>query len=345
MTRRNDSPNSIVIIMPNWVGDVVMATPLIEAIHESYPQVKIDFILKPHLLGLMNDAPWYSQAITLAKDKSFWALKSEIAAKRYDWGISLPNTIRPAALMLLGKVKRRIGYARNGRSPMLTDRLPFPYFSRKKMTPFRMVDFYGKIGELLGAPNPVRPVKLYVRDEVVEKANQIFEQNGITDAKPVIGINPGAKYGSSKLWPAEHFAETADRLAKQTGHQIAILAGPGEDELAVQIRDQMKGDAVALPSEDVDLETLKAVVKRLDLMVTNDTGPRQIAAAFDVPNVAIFGPTHTTWGNTGFEQSRELFIEVDCGPCMERTCPLAHHKCMTDLKPDRVVAAAMELMA
>ena len=336
-----DTPSRILFVMPTWVGDAVLATPLIEAVHEHRPEARKDVLIKPYLRGLLDDAPWRGRLLEWPGKGGFGGLRSVVAEERYDWGILLPNSFRPAFLLWAARVRRRVGYARNGRGPLLTDRLPFPSSSKR---PFRMVDFYGALGDTLGVSNTRRPMRLYVRDEIREKADRLLHERGFDGARPLIGVNPGAKYGSSKLWPARHFAETADAVCKDSGGSVVILAGPGEDTLAGEIMSLMRCDAITLPSSAVDLEMLKGVVSRLDLLISNDTGPRHIAAAFGVPSVTVFGPTHTTWGDSGFERSVDIAIKVDCGPCMERTCPLGHHRCMVDLEPDRVIAAGRSLL-
>ncbi len=329
--------------MPTWVGDAVLATPLIEAIHDRHPHAVKDFLIKPSLRGLLDDAPWLGRVHEWSDAGGFWPLRAELASARYDWAILLPNSLRPALLTWLARARRRVGYARNGRSPLLTDRLPFPD-TRGRTVPFRMVEFYGAIGATLGVEGCHRPLKLHVGEQVAARAARLFETHGVTGDTPLIGVNPGAKYGSSKLWPARHFAEAADALIERTGGRIVVLAGPGEDELAGDIRCRMTGDAVVLPSSDVDLGVLKGVLRRLDLLISNDTGPRHMAAAVGVPTVTIFGPTHTVWGDSGFEPCVDLALEVDCGPCMQRTCPQGHHKCMVELTPSVVVDAAQTLL-
>ncbi len=338
------TPSRILFVMPTWVGDAALATPLIEAIHERHPQARKDFLLKPYLRGLLDDAPWLGKVHEWPRKRGlagFRSLRGELARDGYDWAILLPNSFRPALLAWASGARRRVGYARNGRSPLLTDRLAFP---DRKRRPFRMVDFYGAIGTALGVDGWDRPLRLYVGEEVAARADRLFDTYGLTGVAPLIGVNPGAKYGSSKLWPAQHFAETADAMLERAGGRIVVLAGPGEDELANDIRQRMDGEAVVLPSSEVDLCLLKGVLRKLDLLISNDTGPRHMAAAVGVPTVSIFGPTHTVWGDTGYERSVNLAIKVDCGPCMQRTCPQGHHKCMVELKPSAVINAARALL-
>ena len=329
----------VLVVMPTWVGDAVMATPLLEAMHRAWPGVAIDLLIKRPLRGLLNGAPWPGSVIEWNKSDGLWGLSRRLRAERYDCGVLLPNSFRPALLLWLAGVRRRAGYVRNGRGLLLSDRLPFP-----KQRPFRMVDFYGAIGQRLGAGDTGGPMRLYVEADAQAKADRLFEAAGLGRGQLVIGLNPGAKYGSSKLWPASHFAQVGDALAERCGARVLILAGPGEDELARDIISQMRRPAVTFPSQEVDLATLKAVIARLDLVVSNDTGPRHIAAALGVATVTIFGPTHRTWGDSGFARSAELSLDVECGPCMQRTCPLGHHKCMRDLPPADVIAAAQRLL-
>lgn len=322
--------------MPRWVGDAVMATPLIEALHEAWPAATIDLLLKRYLSGLFNDAPWANREIIINDGKSFWQLRSLLARERYDLGVLLPNSLRPALLLAAARVRRRVGYRRNGRGPLLSPGLPFP-----RERPFRMVDFYGALGERLHVGNTNRPLKLHASPETRQAAADLLKRHGLDCEAPLLGLNPGAKYGSSKLWPAAHFAAAADGIAARHPVQMVILAGPGEDELAAEIASRARTKLVVLPSAEVNLSMLKNVLTHLNMLITNDTGPRHMAVALGVPVVTVYGPTHAAWGQTDFSHGEDLFIEVDCGPCMERKCPLGHHRCMTDLEPSRVVDAAV----
>jgi len=330
----------ILIVLPRWVGDAVMATPLIEALHRAWPAATIDLLLKRYLTGLLAGAPWLGREIIVDDGASFWSLRRALAKPRYDLGVLLPNSFRPALLLAAARVKRRIGYRRNGRAFLLTDGLPFP-----RQRPFRMIDFYGAIGDRLGVLGARGPLILHASTDQRVAAADLLTSHGLDLARPIVGLNPGAKYGSSKLWPAAHFAVAADALADRTAAQIALLAGPGEDGLAADIASHMTAPAIALPSGEVDLVMLKAVLTHLALLISNDTGPRHMAAALGVPTVTIYGPTHAKWGENEHSAGIDVSIPVDCGPCMQRTCPLGHHRCMTYLSPAMVVDAALKVLA
>jgi heptosyltransferase-2 len=334
------TPEKILFVMPRWVGDAVMATPLIEAVHRAWPSAEKHLLIKRYLRGLLRDAPWSDREIVIEPGDSFWSLRRQLARERYDVGFLLPNSLRPALLLRAARVRRRVGYRRNGRAPLLTDGLPFP-----KERPFRMVDFYGRLGTRLGLEVAGDAPRLYVAEGDRLAAATLLARHGVAPGARLVGVNPGAKYGSSKLWPTEHFATAADDVARRTGASIVLLAGPGEDDLAADIAGRMTGPATALPSAEVDLVMLKAVLGHLDLLISNDTGPRHIAAAVGVPTVTVFGPTHAVWGENEHPTGVDLSIGVDCGPCMQRTCPEGHHRCMTDLAPERVVGVTVNLLA
>jgi heptosyltransferase-2 len=160
---------------------------------------------------------------------------------------------------------------------------------------------------------------------------------------PLILLNPGAQYGSAKCWPAEYFVTLADRLVEELGATILISGAPRERRIIEAIGRSMRHAPVDLLSKGSTLGTLKEIVRRCDLMITNDTGPRHIAAAFDVPVVTLFGPTHPEWTEINFAKERKLAVKVFCGPCQKKTCPL-DHRCMIRLTPPMVYDAALQLL-
>jgi heptosyltransferase-2 len=161
----------------------------------------------------------------------------------------------------------------------------------------------------------------------------------------VVGLNPGAAFGAAKHWPADSFAQLARQLAQRLGCGVLTLCGPGERDMARRIAEDSRSPHVfSLADTALSLGLTKAVVRRLDLLVTTDSGPRHFAAAFGRPVVSLFGPTHIEWTETYFEKAVHLQKKVPCGPCQQRTCPL-DHRCMRDLSPAEVFAAADHVLA
>jgi heptosyltransferase II len=151
-------------------------------------------------------------------------------------------------------------------------------------------------------------------------------------------------FGAAKHWPVAHFAELARALSQRAGCGVLVLCGPAERETARRIAaDSRSPHAFSLSDNPLSLGLTKAVVRRADLLVTTDSGPRHFAAAFGRPVVSLFGPTHVEWTETYFEKEVRLQKRVPCGPCQRRVCPL-DHRCMRDLTPAEVFAAALDLL-
>jgi heptosyltransferase-2 len=178
-----------------------------------------------------------------------------------------------------------------------------------------------------------------------ELAEAVWRRNGFANESEVITLNPGAAFGSSKLWPASSFADLARRFIDERGSEILILCGPAERELARQIvRLTNRRRVFSLADEQVSLGLTKACIRRCNLLVSTDSGPRHFAAAFNRPVVALFGPTFINWTNTFFPLESRLQVRVPCGPCQQRQCHL-DHRCMRELTPDVVYRASVSLLS
>jgi heptosyltransferase-2 len=167
---------------------------------------------------------------------------------------------------------------------------------------------------------------------------------GHDPAKPTAVFVPGAKYGSSKCWPARHFAQLAEMMLDERPWNVIVVCGPGEEEIGRQIEELTPSGVVSLWKEPLGLGRLKALVAESDLMVTNDTGPRHFAAAFDVPVVTLFGATPQDLTRTCHVKEIALQrTDLDCVPCRQRTCP-GEHECMVGLLPEEAFSAVTRLM-
>ena len=165
------------------------------------------------------------------------------------------------------------------------------------------------------------------------------------DRRPIVCLNTGGAFGPAKSWPTGHFAMLARRLVEDADACVLVVCGPGERDSARDIVSKANhARVVSLADEPMSLGLTKACVKRSDLMITTDSGPRHFAAAFGVPVVSLFGPTHIAWTRTYHPLAIHLRQPVPCGPCQQGSCPLGHHKCMVDLSPDAVFQAARKLL-
>ncbi len=269
-----------------------------------------------------------------------------------DVAVLLPNSFRAALAARLGGCARRIGYARFGRSFLLSDALQPIRDTDGRLKPSPVLDAYNLLAERAGCPAPTRRMELYTTDADEAAAQRVWDLAGLSDHSEVVCLNPGAAFGSAKFWPTAHFAALARDLVARRGCGVLVLCGPGERAISREIVCLARQPAVhsltdyTLPDADgppLSLGLSKALVRRCDLLVTTDSGPRHFAAAFDRPVVTLFGPTHIAWTETYHPLALHLQKEVECGPCQQRVCPLGHHRCMRELTPAEVLASIERL--
>ncbi len=212
-----------------------------------------------------------------------------------------------------------------------------------------LVEYYADLAEAIGCDRPGDRLELFTTPNCDDAVRDRLTSLGVADRHPLVVISPGARYGAAKCWSPERFAGVADRLIESENAAVLVTCGPGEEPIARHIasavRSGRRGRMFVLDSPRLTLGELKSLIRRCDLLLGNDAGPRHLAKAFDVPVVTVFGPTHPVWTATGYGQERIVRIDVDCSPCQQRTCPLGHVRCMTGVTVAAVVEAATELLA
>lgn len=340
--------NRIALFLPNWVGDVVMATPAIRAVRGAYPAAELLAVCKPYVADVVAGAPWFRDVIRFDKSgpsgQRFWAVARRLRAERIDAALLFPNSFRAALLARLGGCGRVIGFRRYGRGFLLSSpKLDAPT-ERGRFVPSPVIDDYNRLAVALGTADPGHRMELFTTPGNEAAADAVWHRFGLGRYSRVVLLNPGAAFGAAKFWPGDSFAALARMLVQRTGAGVLVLCGPAERDLARRIAATSRSPHVfSLADSDLSLGLTKAVVRRADLLVTTDSGPRHFAAAFDRPVVTLFGPTHLEWTETYFPKAANLRVKVPCGPCQRRVCPL-DHRCMTGLTPDAVFAAATGLL-
>jgi heptosyltransferase-2 len=326
-----------------------MATPALRAFREHFVGAEIIAVLKPYVADVLAGCPWIDRQIHVDRrlfgHGSWFDVARRLREEKIDVAALFPNSFRHALIAWWGHCKRRVGFIRYGRSFLLTHRLEPNLDDRGRPVPSPIIDDYNRIAELAGCPQPSRRMELFTTLADEDAADAVWRQNRFEAASEVVCLNPGAAFGSAKHWPARHFAELARMLVDQRGGRVLVLCGPGERDLAREIVRLSERDGVAsLADRSISLGLTKACVRRADLLVTTDSGPRHFAAAFDRQVVTLFGPTHIAWTETYHRRAVHLQKSVPCGPCQRRTCPL-DHRCMDDLRPVDVFEAATRLLS
>ena len=328
--------------LPNWVGDVVMATPALAALHGAHPGAEIVVEGRPFLAGLVRGLP--GVAAFLPEVRGTRARASRLRAERFDWAVLLPDSVRSALGPFLARVPVRAGYARDPlRRALLTHALAPPREAGRRV-PISMVERYLRIARALGCADADPRTTLVVDAAAREAVQKRLAEAGLGPRERLLVVTPGASFGSSKLWPPGHFAGACDLVARRHGVAVVLAPGPGEEALADAIARGMQERAVVLAAPPTSLAELVALIAGAALQLGNDTGPRHIAVALGVPAIVLIGPTDPRHTAHQLERQRVLREAVACSPCGLKACPI-DQRCMTRIEPERVAAAAAELLA
>jgi heptosyltransferase-2 len=361
---------AVLVILPTWVGDFVMSTPTLRAIRERFAAARITFLMESNLRELVRGGDWMDECLEwpvarqrLPWSRAFRRLVRELRGRRFDWAILLPNSFRAAWVAFRSGARRRIGFDRDGRGWLLTDRVPVPNRRRNRQVtgndtfggipfrgkgpffPMRLVNYYAGLAEAVGCRRPDDRLELFTTPDCDAAVEQRLAASGLAGHHPLVVLSPGAKFGAAKCWLPERFAAVADRLIEDDGAEVVVTCGPGEEPIAESIGRLMQRRGHVWSRPRLTLGELKSLIRCCDLLVCNDAGPRHFAKAFGVGVVTIFGPTHPEWTATAYAQERIVRVDVDCGPCQQRVCPLGHLQCMKGVTVEAVVHATREMLS
>jgi heptosyltransferase II len=340
----------IAVFCPNLIGDTVMATPTIRAIRQGFPSAKIAGVIKPQVAPTLDGTSWFDELIGFdprsgAREQRSIAVVRRLHRGRFDLAVLLPNSFRSALIAWLADIPRRIGYVHHGRGILLTDRLDFARDPSNGRIPTPILESYLRLAHHLGCPVASLRTELATTTEAEEAADTAWSALGLTAGRPVVCLNTGGAFGPAKNWPSPHFARLARQLVQQTEVAILVLCGPSERESAreiVALADHPS--VVSLADLPLGIGLTKACVRRSALLITTDSGPRHFAAAFKIPAITLFGPTHIAWTRTYNSQAWHVFHPVPCGPCQRPVCPEGHHRCMRELTPESVLKVALQTL-
>jgi heptosyltransferase-2 len=349
--------DKILVRMPNWIGDVVMATPLVRTLRESQPRAHLALLVLPsgaqvlEGLGGVDETIVYRRKDEHAGFGGMLRIAKELRRREFDLAVSCPNSFSQALLLRLAGIPRRLGWSYGGRGFLLTDRL-VPQMRGHRRVPRPMPQYYLDLARHLGCEVLSARARLATTPAGEEEASKFLAERGVDAGAPLVGFNVGAAFGPSKLWTSRGFAGVAAGLRASRGLRPVVLCGPGEEKLGREIEDAVSmtsggGDVVRMSDRVLTINGLKALVKRLALLVTTDTGPRHFAVAFDVPYVCVMGSTDPMMTDQPEARGEVVRREplLDCMPCHEKVCPLVHHKCLEDVTPSQVLAAVDRVMA
>lgn len=336
-----DEVRVIAIRLTNWVGDCVMNTPFLARVRDRFPHARVVVLGRRNVAGLFRHHPHVDELweIDDRTRRGFTQAAGRLRGLAADLGFALPNSLKAAGLLALGRVRHRVGYDRDGRRWLLTH----PIRLRPEDLAVHEVRYYLRLLHPWEreAREP-EPLLLRVGGDERTAFDDWLESRAIDRARPLIGVNPAAFYGTAKRWLPERYAEAARILAEERDATVVVTGLPAERDVAGAVC-AAGGERFHNAAGEMSLRELMAFLDRCALYLTNDSGAMHIAAALRRPTVAIFGSTD--WVTTAplGAHTRIVRVETPCAPCLLRDCPI-DHRCMTGVTVPMVVEAARNLL-
>ncbi|MCH9631941.1 MAG: ADP-heptose--LPS heptosyltransferase 2 [Chlamydiae bacterium] len=317
------SPKNIVVRMPNWLGDAVMASPVLQLLKQKFPDARLTLYGTKASLALFEHDPFVDHFLTLDKNKSGQLKIQELKDCKFDYGVLLTNSFSSAWLFFRAKIPTRLGFSKDMRGLFLTHSLPYP----KDKSKMHHIELYQELLKRVGINKGSNP-KLYLSDAEKMWATNFLSEHHIEPGSILIGVNPSAAFGSSKCWLEERFRELSIELLKHSSTHLLFFGDPSAKEKNERICSGLK-NSTNLAGE-TSIRQLMALTQKCDLFLTNDSGPMHIACALDTPVVALFGSTSPE--ATGpYGRGVYLRKKVSCSPCYKRECPI-DFRCMKAIK-------------
>lgn len=326
-----------------------MSLPALQAIRERYPNAYIAVMARPWVADIYARENFADEVIHYDSPRGFKDLSGklrvvrDLRSQKFDMAILLQNAFEAAALVWLAGIPRRIGYSRDGRGFLLTQAVPVP---KKGEIPRHERFYYLELlhrSSILGGLPEIAPIQLNGAAAACAEGRKRFEADGIR--RPVVGVSPGAAYGTAKRWLPDRFAAAAHSVAEELNAAVALFGSASERSLCEDIAQMLRGRGCEVHNYagSTSLGEFIELCAACSIYLTNDSGGMHIASALGVRTVAIFGATDDiATGPTGL-LSRVVRHPVECSPCLLRECPI-DHRCMTRVEAETVALTALKLL-
>lgn len=334
------------IISPNWIGDAVMAQPLVQLLHKEDPHSPIDVLAAEWVapvwramreIDTVIETPLKHGKLQLGHR---WKFARQLRRRGYHAAYVLPNTLKFALIPWLAGITHRVGYRGESRYGLINR-----MHHDDRAAPRPMVSFYAALAKApahtFAHPDQLPRPRLHMADDVREKA---LSEIGVTFGKPMIAFAPGAEFGSAKRWPTTHFAQLAHIVRDAYPESEIVLLGSAKDhdvceEIAAQV------GTVKNLAGVTTLQQALAVIATADAVVSNDSGLLHIASALNRPVIGLYGPTDPDHAPPFSDVAKAISLRLSCSPCKQRECPLKHQNCMRQLEAQMVWDPLREMLA
>ncbi len=336
----------ILVRCTNWIGDAVMSVPALRELRRIFPDSHITLHTRSWADGLFRDADFIDELVTF--DKHRWAIKDVYDNSQFlkddgfELAILLPNSFEAAITSFLSRIPRRIGYNKDVRGLLLTDPIAVPEWKNRRHEVFYYLNLIGEVErrvlgrETVGTYLPNTAIN--VSDERKTAARDLLKAAGVDISKKIVALGVGSTNSRAKRWPAERYAQLADKLADDLDANVILVGSPDEADIAAKVVELSSKPLINL-SGKTDLGEAVAVLSVSDLLISNDMGLAHVAPAVGTNTITIFGPTNPETTRP-FTQNAEIIRRaVECSPCMLRDCPI-DHRCMTQISVEDVFETA-----
>lgn len=339
-------PERLVVIQTAFLGDAVLTTPLLAALHESHPATQISVVCTPEVAEVFQRQPGVSEIILFDKRGNarsvgaLWRLARDLRARNFNAAILPHRSFRSALLSWLARIPRRIGFTSSQGRWLLTDRIPFLWDVHDAERNVSLL-------QALGVKQAARQLRIQPEPQAQRIVQDRLRAAGINDSDRLLGINAGSVW-PTKRWLPEGFAAVADRASRELGAKVIFFGGHADEKSITAVLEKMKEKAVNWAGQTT-MRELIAAIARCDTFLTNDSGPMHIAVATQVPTVAIFGPTTKELGFFPYGEGHTVIEKnLSCRPCGlhgANKCPLGHFECMKTISPEEVFQAVARYIA
>ncbi len=332
----------------NWIGDAVMSIPALRALRLIFPDARISLHTRSWAEEIFRDADFIDEILAFDAGRSRFKTVIEqskvLREKEFDLAVLFPNSFESALTAKMARIPKRFGYAKDGRSFLLTDPIEIPSWKDQKHEVYYYLnlvaeiekEFFGSQTVLDAAPN----VDLTISGERRDEARRTLKKNGVDLSKTIVALGVGSTNSRAKRWQAASYAALNDKLQKELNANVILVGTTEELDVSNDVFERSEKTPIILTGK-TDLAEAAAILSEVDLFVANDMGLAHIAPAVGTKTIVIFGPTNEkTTRPIGSEIIRKT---VECSPCMLRDCPI-DHRCMTRISADEVFEKAKEIL-
>lgn len=342
------NPQRVLVKQTNWLGDIVMSLPSLRAVRQAFPKAHLSILIKQELASFFDGSAWIDEIIPYRLRKGFInglvdrrAIAGELRARKFDLAILFPNSFDAALWPFLARIPHRAGYARDARGLMLNRKI----VPSAQILEIHQVHYYlHMLQETLGISGSPDAFTPDVGEAARARMAAFLAERRKRPDKPLIGLAVAAAYGPAKEWPAQLYAELIDQLANESGAECVLVGAPSERRKSEEVAAKSKSGAVVAAGETSVGEAI-ALLSLCSGFAGNDSGSMHVAGALGKPTVGIFGSTRADRTGPLGARTRILYKQIECSPCLQRTCRFGHYDCLKMIKPGDVVAALKELKA